>query len=132
MLTQAEQSVWRAIVDSSPERWLDPAGQLILRRIVAQIAVVEQHEDRLRRIAEAGGDFESEREISREHREMLKSITAGLHALRATPRSRMEAKVARNVFARSPRGGSRPWDIEARATEGTEGGANEAEHGESA
>jgi hypothetical protein len=115
-LTQAESRAWRAIVDSSPDRWLDPAGQLILRRVVAEIAVAERHEERLRRIAEAGGDLEAELEVARAHRDTTKSIVAGLTSLRATPRSRMESRNARDAFARAP-SGRRPWDIEAQATE---------------
>ena len=123
-LTQAESRAWRAIVDSSPDRWLDPAGQLILRRVVAEIAVAERHEERLRRIAETGGDLEAELEVSRAHRDTTKSIVAGLTSLRATPRSRMESRNARDAFARAP-SGRRPWDIEAQATE-----ADEADNGD--
>jgi hypothetical protein len=132
-LSEPQRQAWRAIVDSAPGGFLDGAAQLVLRRILAQIALVERHEERLERIAEAGGDFESEREIGREHREVSKSIVALMTALRVTPRSRMAARNARDRYARSP-SGRRPWDIEARTAEAgktTEGGgADEADHGE--
>jgi hypothetical protein len=115
-LTQAESRAWRTIVDSSPDGFIDGAGQLLLKRIVAQIAVAERHEERLRRIAEAGGDLEDELEVSRAHCDVAKSIIVGLTALRATPRARMESRNARDAYARAP-SGRRPWDIEARATE---------------
>jgi hypothetical protein len=132
-LTQAEQSAWRAIVDSAPGGWLDPTAQLVLQRVVAQIGIAARHEERLRRIAEAGGDLDAEIEISRAHRETSKAIITGLHALRATPASRMPARKARDAYTRSPSGRLRPWEIEAKATEAgkTESGEpDEADHGE--
>jgi hypothetical protein len=123
-LTQAEQRAWRAIVDASPDGFIDGAGQLILKRVVGQIAIAERHEERLKRIAETGGDLEAELEVAAAHRDTTKSIIAGLIALRATPRSRMESRNARDAFARAP-SGRRPWDIEAQATE-----AGEADYGD--
>jgi hypothetical protein len=118
-LAAAESAAWRAIVDASPDGWLDGAGQLILRRIVAEIAVAERHEERLRRIAESGGDLEAELEVASAHRVTMKSIIEGLTALRATPKSKMmnsnASQLARNAFTRSP-SGRRPWDIEATAS----------------
>jgi hypothetical protein len=99
-LAQAEQSAWRAIVDSSPDRWLDPAAQLVLRRIVAEIAIAERHEERLRRIGESGDDLEAELEIAHAHRQTTKSILDALTVLRATPRSRMAARNARDMRVR--------------------------------
>jgi hypothetical protein len=130
-LTGVERSAWLAVVDASPERWLDPAGQLVLRRIVAEIAIAERCEERLRCLIEAGGDLEVELEIARAHRETTKAIIGGLTALRATPRSKMTSRRARDVYARSP-SGRRPWDIEAKATTAAQADeADEAEHGES-
>jgi hypothetical protein len=59
-LTRSEQAAWRAIVDSSPERWLDPAAQQLLRRLVVQVGLAERFEQRLRRVAAAGGPIEAE------------------------------------------------------------------------
>lgn len=32
-LDPLEQAVWRQVVDALPGHWLDPAGQLVLRRL---------------------------------------------------------------------------------------------------
>src|SRR5262249_36872722 len=45
-----EQRIWREVVDALPSRWLDSAGQVILRRLVAQAAVSERQELRLRQL----------------------------------------------------------------------------------
>jgi hypothetical protein len=113
-LTQAEQRAWRAIVDASPDRFIDGAGQLILRRVVAQIALAERHEQRLANIARAGGDLNDELAVAKAHRETAKSIIAGMAALRATPRSRVRSRAAGNAFAAAPRG-RRPWDLDVTA-----------------
>src|SRR5215831_16065062 len=42
-----EQRIWREVVDALPGHWLDSAGQLVLRRLVAQAAVSERQEARL-------------------------------------------------------------------------------------
>jgi hypothetical protein len=136
-LAAAEQTAWRSIVDAMPDGWADGAAQLVLRRIVAQIAVAERHEERLRRIAESGADLEVELAIAKAHRDTTKSIAAAMGVLRATPRSRMEdrngARAARDHFARSPRG-RRPWDIDAAASNVTERGLrlDEAEDNDAA
>jgi hypothetical protein len=118
-LSRSEQAIWRAIVDSSPDRFIDGAGQLVLRRVIAQLTIAERHEERLRRIAAAGGDLEAEIEIAKAHRATTKAILDGLTALRATPRSRMASRDARNAFARSLPG-PKPWerlDIDGEAVE---------------
>jgi hypothetical protein len=119
-LTQTESRAWRDIVDASPDGFIDGAGQLILRRVVAQIATAERHEQRLRQIAEAGGPLEAELEVARAHRDTTKSIVAGLASLRATPKARIRPRDAQRIFDRSP-SGRRPWDIETEAIETGEG-----------
>src|SRR5215510_11920545 len=47
-LDSIEQRIWREVVDALPGHWLDSAGQLVLRRLVAQAAVSERQEARLR------------------------------------------------------------------------------------
>jgi hypothetical protein len=129
-LSQTEQQTWRAIVDSSPGGFLDGAAQVVLRRVITQVSIAERHEERLRRIAESGGDLESELEIAGAHREASKAIISGLTALRATPRSRMESRDARNTFKHSPRG-RRPWDIEAKVVKSDRAPElDETDHGE--
>jgi hypothetical protein len=113
-LTRAEQAAWRAVVDSSPERWLDPAAQQLLRRLVVQLGLAERFEQRLRQVVAAGGPIEAEIELARVHRDTSKSIVAMMTALRATPRAHVELRAARSAFERSP-SGERPWDIEGQA-----------------
>jgi len=40
-LDTLEQSIWKAVVDASPAHAIDPAAQLILRRLVARAAIAE-------------------------------------------------------------------------------------------
>ena len=49
-LDPLEQGVWRDIVAALPGHWIDPAGQVVLRRLVAQAAVAERQEARLRQL----------------------------------------------------------------------------------
>ena len=54
-LDQIEARAWNDVIDALPDRWLDPAGQLVLRRTVTQVAIAERLEERLRRLADDGG-----------------------------------------------------------------------------
>jgi len=47
-LDATEQAAWTALVDASPSFALDPAAQLILKRLVAQAALHEPQETRQR------------------------------------------------------------------------------------
>ena len=38
-LDSLEKQIWRDVVDALPAHWLDLAGQLVLRRLVAQAAI---------------------------------------------------------------------------------------------
>jgi hypothetical protein len=38
--------VWREVIAALPPHWVDPAGQLILRRLVTQAAIAERLEVR--------------------------------------------------------------------------------------
>src|SRR5215831_874613 len=49
-LDPLEQGVWRDVVAALPGHWIDPAGQVVLRRLVAQAAVAERQEMRLRQL----------------------------------------------------------------------------------
>jgi hypothetical protein len=42
---------WWAVVDAAPDGFLDGAAQLILRQVVAQVAVADRHAERLRALA---------------------------------------------------------------------------------
>jgi phage terminase small subunit len=43
-LDSLEKRIWRNVVDALPAHWLDPAGQINLRRLVAQAAIAERRE----------------------------------------------------------------------------------------
>ena len=58
-LDQAEARAWNDVVDALPDRFLDLAGQLVLRRTVTQVAIAERLEDRLRRLALMDDDPEA-------------------------------------------------------------------------
>ena len=51
---QIEARAWNDIVDALPGQWLDTAGQIILRRTAAQIAIAERLEARLARSRDHG------------------------------------------------------------------------------
>ena len=58
-LDQIEARAWNDVIDALPDRWLDPAGQLVLRRVATQVAIAERLEDRLRRLALIDDDPEA-------------------------------------------------------------------------
>jgi hypothetical protein len=49
-LDSLEAEVWREVIAALPAHWVDPAGQLILRRLAAQSAVALRLEERLRQL----------------------------------------------------------------------------------
>jgi hypothetical protein len=119
-LDQIEARVWNDVIDALPSQWLDAASQLVLRRLVCQIAIAERLEDRLRRLVLLADDpdaLEAEQLLARAHRETAKSVVHGLTALRATPRSRMAAREGRSRFERGA-GAFRPWEIVAKKSDG--------------
>jgi hypothetical protein len=119
-LDQIEARAWNDVIDALPGQWVDAASQLVLRRVVCQIAIAERLEDRLRRLALLEGDseaLEAEQLVARMHRETAKSVVHGLTALRATPRSRMAAREGRSRFERGA-GSLRPWEIVAKKSDG--------------
>jgi hypothetical protein len=126
-LDAAEARSWHAIVDAAPEGFLDSAAQLILRQVVAQVAVADRHAERLRALAALPEDhFETELAVARAHRETLASIIHGMTTLRATPRSRARPRDVGRTFDRLPPAGDRrPWEvraptIDAEASDGDE------------
>ena len=56
-LDTTEQTIWKAVVDAAPAHAIDPAAQLILRRLVAQAAIAERHEARLRELRAQDRDY---------------------------------------------------------------------------
>ena len=113
-LDALERQIWRDVVNALPAHWLDLAGQLLLRRLVAQAAISERREARLRQLRaqdEDGG--EDADALAASHGVSSKTMAYLLGQLRATPRSRMVARAAGPPFEQTPK--SRPWEIKARA-----------------
>jgi hypothetical protein len=116
-LDPIEARAWNDIIDALPGQWVDLAGQIILRRTAAQVAIAL--EARLRDLATMGSDEEAlaaEAELAVMHRATSKSVIACLTALRATPRSRMAAREGRAKFERGS--AFRPWEIVAKRSDG--------------
>ena len=85
-LDALEQQIWRDVVDALPAHWLDLAGQLILRRLVAQAAISERREARLRQMRaqdqDGGEDADA---LAALHGVSAKTVAYLLGQLRATP-----------------------------------------------
>jgi DNA-directed RNA polymerase specialized sigma24 family protein len=114
-LDPLEQRIWREVVDALPGHWLDTAGQIILRRLVAQAAVSERQEDRLRLLRLQGQDYtEAAAELVIAHGTVAKTLAHLLGQLRATPRSRMVSRAAGSRLEQAP--DSRPWEIKAKVS----------------
>ena len=112
-LDTLEQRVWREVIAALPAHWVDPAGQLILRRLVAQVAVSERWEARLRQLRTEDRDAGEEvAKLVAMHGAAAKTIAHLLGQLRATPRSRMVSRAAGPQIARTS--SLRPWEIRSR------------------
>src|SRR5262249_6210120 len=59
-LDSLEQQAWREVIAALPAHWVDPAGQILLRRLVAQTASSERWESRLRQLRAENRDAEEE------------------------------------------------------------------------
>ena len=113
-LDALEQQIWRDVVDALPAHWLDLAGQLILRRLVAQAAISERREARLRLMrAQDQDDGEGADALAALHGVSAKTVAYLLGQLRATPRSRIGSRAAGPQVEQAPK--LRPWEIKARA-----------------
>ena len=87
-LDQVEARAWNDVIDALPGQWIDAAAQMVLRRLVCQIAIAERVEARLRDLAMMGDDpeaLEAEQLLARMHRETAKSVVHGLTALTGDP-----------------------------------------------
>ena len=110
--TVSSGGIWRDVVDALPAHWLDPAGQLVLRRLVAQAAIAERREARLRQLrAQGKDDGEDADTLAALHGVSAKIVAYLLGQLRATPRSRMVSRAAGPEVEGAPK--FRPWDIRA-------------------
>jgi hypothetical protein len=112
-LDELESRVWREVIDALPGHWLDRAGQLVLRRLVAQAAVSERQEVRLRQLrAQEQDGGEEAATLAAQHGVLAKNVAYLLSQLRATPRSQLRSRAAGSQMEQAP--DSRPWEIKAR------------------
>jgi hypothetical protein len=101
------------VVEALPGHWLDSAGQVILRRLVAQAAVSERQEFRLRQLrAQQQDDGEEAGALAAQHGVVAKNVAYLLSQLRATPRSRTVSRAAGPQIEQAS--DSRPWEIRAK------------------
>jgi hypothetical protein len=108
-LDDLEQAIWREVVDALPQFWVDGAGALVLRRLVAQAAIAERCEARLRRLRAGDQDATEDAEgLAVRHASTSKVVTYLLTALRGTPRSRDIARKAGPEIDKVP--AFRPWE----------------------
>ena len=108
-LDATEDRIWKAIVGALPSTWLDAAAQQVLVRAVAQAAVCEHQEARLRALrAQHHPDVDAIGALAAQHAAAGKSLSHLLGVLRATPRARMIPRGASRQLAQVPR--VRPWE----------------------
>jgi hypothetical protein len=111
-LDALEERIWRKIVGALPGHWVDQAAQQVLRRAVAQAAVCERLEERLRLLRKVGDDGDEDYDvIVTSHGAAAKTLAALLTTLRATPKSQTLSRAAR----RDQTPENRPWEIKADA-----------------
>jgi hypothetical protein len=108
-LDAIEAHIWRSVVDASPAFTIDPAAQLILKRLCAQAALLAQQEARLRQLRETKPDNDEELlALAAAHAAGAKTVTFLLTSLRATPRSRTRLRDVASKASRVPV--DRPWE----------------------
>ena len=108
-LDAIERSIWKAVVNALPAHAIDAAAQIILKRLVAQAALCEQREARLRRLREERRDDDEELiALATAHGHGAKTVTFLLTSLRATPRSKTRLRAADARAAKVP--ADRPWE----------------------
>ena len=113
-LDELEQSIWRAVVDALPAHWVDRAGEIVLRRLVAQAAVAQQREARLRELRAVGRDIGEDADaLVTQHGVGAKLVAFLLGTLRATPKARERSRAAEPAVSRAAK--FRPWEIKADA-----------------
>ena len=109
-LDELEQSIWRAVIDALPAHWVDKAGEIVLRRLVAQAAVAERRELRLRGLRATGRDIGEDADaLVTAHGVGAKMVTYLLGQLRATPKARERSRAAEPAVNRAAK--FRPWEI---------------------
>jgi hypothetical protein len=108
------------VIAALPPHWVDPAGQLILKRLATQVAIAERLEVRLRQLRAEDQDSGKEASaLAVEHDLVAKAVANLLTQLRATPRSRTVSRAAGPRIEQTPQW--RPWEIRGgKAQEKTE------------
>ena len=93
-----------------PAHWVDKAGEIVLRRLVAQAAVAERREARLRGLRATGRDIGEDADALVTHHGVGAKVVAFLlGTLRATPKARERSRAAEpavNCAAKFT-----PWEI---------------------
>lgn len=117
-LDDTEQRIWRSIVEGLPPTWFDTAAQQVLLRAVAQAAICERQEARLRQLR-ASTDPGAVDDLAAVHAAAAKALAHLLGVLRATPRARIVPRDATRQLARAPR--VRPWEATAAGNSYGEG-----------
>ena len=108
-LDATEQRIWRAIIGALPPSWLDAAAQEVLVRAVAQAAVCEGQEAKLRDLRrQEEPDMDVIGTLAAQHATSAKALVHLLATLRGTPKSRMLSRGASRQLAQVPR--VRPWE----------------------
>jgi hypothetical protein len=107
-LDAIEQSIWRAVIDASPAYAIDPAAQLILKRLVGQAALCEQREARLRALRADRPDDNEELIALRRTRQRRQGRDLSADKPARTPRSRVRLRAADSQTPNVPL--SRPWE----------------------
>jgi hypothetical protein len=109
---ELEQSIWRAVVDALPAHWVDRAGEIVLRRLVAQAAVAQRREARLRELRAVGRDIGEDADaVVAQHGVGAKLVAFLLGTLRATPKARERSRDAEPAVNRAAK--FRPWEGDA-------------------
>jgi len=114
-LDDGEKRLWREVVNSLPPHWIDAAGRIILRRLVAQAALCLSMEEQLRAHRAAGTVVETYAKLAKQHSDTAKQTENLLASLRATPRSRSTSHAAGLQSRKAAE--SRPWEIRGRRAE---------------
>ena len=89
--------------------WIDAAGRIILRRLVAQAALCLSMEEQLRAHRAAGTVVETYAKLAKQHSDTAKQTESLLASLRATPRSRSTSHAAGLQTRKTAE--MRPWEI---------------------
>ena len=124
-LDATEARIWRAVIDALPAFWIDGAGEHVLRRLVAQAAILERREQRLRALRAQDRDADEEAdELVVAHSAAAKTVAYLLascaprrdHVLWRAPLVRRSSRRRGSGHGRSERVARRPNQRDRRVT----------------